>query len=62
MGLLDGQRVLVLGGTSGMGLATAELAVDEGATVVISGRDRGRLDAAIDRVSARGGARPAVIR
>ncbi|GAB2657989.1 SDR family oxidoreductase [Nocardia goodfellowii] len=38
---------LVTGGTSGMGLATARQLLDEGAHVVITGRDRDRLDAAV---------------
>jgi NAD(P)-dependent dehydrogenase (short-subunit alcohol dehydrogenase family) len=33
---LDGTRVLVLGGTSGIGMATAELAARQGATVVVA--------------------------
>lgn len=38
---------LVTGGTSGMGMATARRLLDEGAQVVITGRDRARLDAAV---------------
>ncbi|WP_216211217.1 glucose 1-dehydrogenase [Amycolatopsis aidingensis] len=37
---------LVTGGTSGMGLVTARRLLTEGARVVITGRDRARLDAA----------------
>ncbi|MGH4009052.1 MAG: SDR family NAD(P)-dependent oxidoreductase [Pseudonocardiaceae bacterium] len=37
---------LITGGTSGMGLATAQRLLSEGARVVITGRDRARLDAA----------------
>lgn len=37
---------LITGGTSGMGLATARRLLDEGASVVVTGRDRARLDAA----------------
>ena len=39
-------RVLVTGGSEGIGLAIATLAVREGAFVEIWGRDEGRLDAA----------------
>ncbi|MFH9736726.1 SDR family oxidoreductase [Streptomyces roseolus] len=35
--------VLITGGTSGMGLATARRLLDEGAHVAITGRDEGRL-------------------
>ncbi|TDD43033.1 SDR family NAD(P)-dependent oxidoreductase [Saccharopolyspora elongata] len=40
------KTVLITGGASGMGLATARRLLDEGAYVVISGRDQARLDAA----------------
>lgn len=39
-------RILIVGGSSGIGLATAALALDRGAAVVIAGRSRERLDAA----------------
>jgi NAD(P)-dependent dehydrogenase (short-subunit alcohol dehydrogenase family) len=40
---LRGQRVLVLGGSSGIGLATAKLAKDLGAEVTVTGRSEARL-------------------
>lgn len=40
------KTALVTGGTSGMGLATARRLLDEGARVVITGRDQERLDIA----------------
>jgi NAD(P)-dependent dehydrogenase (short-subunit alcohol dehydrogenase family) len=40
MGLLEGKRVLVTGGTTGLGLAIAGRFLAEGARVVITGRDR----------------------
>ncbi|HEY4332993.1 MAG TPA: SDR family oxidoreductase [Ilumatobacteraceae bacterium] len=43
---LDGAHVVVLGGSSGMGLATARMAREAGAHVTIVGRDRDRLAAA----------------
>ena len=50
---LAGRRVVVLGGTAGMGLATARLLVDEGAHVVVTGRDERRARAAIDQIAER---------
>ena len=41
-----GKRVLITGGTSGIGLATARLLVSEGALVLLTGRTKGTLDAA----------------
>ena len=52
--LLHGKSVVVVGGSSGIGLATAELAKAEGASVTIASRSAERLDAAAKRVGARG--------
>ena len=41
-----GKRVIITGGTSGIGLATARLAVAEGARVLLTGRTKKTLDAA----------------
>lgn len=43
---LQDQTVVILGGSSGIGLATARAALAEGAKVTITGRSRQRLDAA----------------
>ncbi len=43
---LKNQTVVVIGGSSGLGLATAKAAADEGAHVVITGRSRERLQSA----------------
>jgi NAD(P)-dependent dehydrogenase (short-subunit alcohol dehydrogenase family) len=50
--LLGGQTVVVIGGSSGIGLETARLARTEGADVVITGRDHARLQEAANDVGA----------
>jgi NAD(P)-dependent dehydrogenase (short-subunit alcohol dehydrogenase family) len=44
---LHGQQVLVVGGSSGIGLATAKMAVAAGAHVTIAGRSEARLELAV---------------
>ena len=46
----QGKVALVIGGSSGIGLATARRLVDEGASVVIAARDERRLVAASDEL------------
>lgn len=43
---MDKQKILIVGGSSGMGLALARRCLDEGASVVIAGRGQAKLDAA----------------
>jgi NAD(P)-dependent dehydrogenase (short-subunit alcohol dehydrogenase family) len=50
---LPGQTVVVIGGSSGMGLETARRARAEGADVIITGRDPARLRQAATEVGAR---------
>jgi NAD(P)-dependent dehydrogenase (short-subunit alcohol dehydrogenase family) len=52
MGDMNAKRVVVLGGTAGIGLATARHAADEGADVVVASRSRARVDAALDALPA----------
>ncbi len=51
-----GFKILVAGGSSGIGLATAELLDRLGAVVVVSGRDAGKLEAARARLGAKAAA------
>src|SRR4051812_22883000 len=44
---LTGERIVVLGGSSGIGLATAQAAAREGATVVIASSRQARIDEAL---------------
>jgi NAD(P)-dependent dehydrogenase (short-subunit alcohol dehydrogenase family) len=44
---LQGKRIVVLGGSSGIGLATAQAAVREGASVVIASSRKARVDEAL---------------
>ena len=49
-----GKKALVLGGTSGIGLATARLLVEGGAEVVAFGRSADKIAAAVEELSALG--------
>ncbi|MEU6994973.1 SDR family oxidoreductase [Streptomyces sp. NPDC046465] len=50
MGKYEGKNVVITGGSSGLGLATAQLLVGEGARVLITGRKQAALDAARDQL------------
>lgn len=47
---LTGQRILVIGGSSGIGLATARIAAELGASVTIASRSKDKLLAAAKRL------------
>lgn len=49
----EGKTVVVTGGNSGIGLATARLFHEEGAKVAISGRDQKTLDEAVKTIGTR---------
>lgn len=53
MGQLDGRTAIVTGGTSGIGLATAQRFAAEGAHVFVTGRRKDALDAAVAAVGPR---------
>jgi NAD(P)-dependent dehydrogenase (short-subunit alcohol dehydrogenase family) len=50
--LLIGKKVVVVGGSSGIGLSTAEMAKREGADVIIASRNVARLDAVAEKLNA----------
>ena len=47
---LQGKLTVITGGTSGIGLATAKLFVEEGAYVFITGRRQKELDEAVKAI------------
>jgi NAD(P)-dependent dehydrogenase (short-subunit alcohol dehydrogenase family) len=49
---LQHKRVVILGGTSGIGFATAKAAVSAGAQVVVTSSNRARVDAAVTSLGA----------
>lgn len=51
---LSGQTVIVIGGSAGIGLETARRARAEGARVILTGRDRDRLEQAASEIGADG--------
>jgi len=51
---LDGKVAVITGGSSGIGLATAKLFHDEGAKVIITGRNQEQLDTAANELGVTG--------
>ena len=51
--MLAGKKVVVVGGSSGIGFSTAELAKREGADVIIASRNADRLNAAAEKLGAK---------
>jgi NAD(P)-dependent dehydrogenase (short-subunit alcohol dehydrogenase family) len=56
LGKLDGQVAVITGGSSGIGLAAAQLFATEGAEVVITGRHQAGLDRAVALIGPRASA------
>jgi NAD(P)-dependent dehydrogenase (short-subunit alcohol dehydrogenase family) len=50
MNKLEGKVAVITGGNSGIGLATAQRFVADGAYVFITGRRQGELDAAVKQI------------
>lgn len=54
VGRLIDKRILVIGGTGGLGLSAAQAFVKEGAKVCVVGRDEGRVEEAVSLLGAGG--------
>jgi 3-oxoacyl-[acyl-carrier protein] reductase len=59
---LNGAKVVIAGGTKGMGLAAAECFADDGASVAVLARGQEGLDAALESLRAHGSPDPLAIR
>lgn len=49
---LEGKRILIFGGTSGLGFAVAEGLIEHGANIIVSGSNQERLDQTVQRLQA----------
>lgn len=52
---LENRKVVIIGGSAGIGLATAEMVIEASGTVIIAARGQGRLEAAAATLSNRAG-------
>lgn len=50
---LKGKKVVILGGSSGIGLATAKAAAAQGAALIIASSNQQRIDNAFERITGR---------
>lgn len=57
---LEGRRIAITGGSSGIGAATAEFLAAEGAAVVVGARREDRLTELVERISSSGGTAHAI--
>ena len=53
--MLDGKVAIITGASYGMGQTMAELFAEEGASVVLTARGRGKLDQVVEGICAKGG-------
>jgi 3-oxoacyl-[acyl-carrier protein] reductase len=60
-GPLDGKVAIVTGGSRGIGAATAGRLAEDGAAVVVSGRDHDRLQRTVRELEAHGGAARGIV-
>ncbi|MEE2705744.1 MAG: SDR family oxidoreductase [Planctomycetota bacterium] len=47
---LEGKGIVIIGGTTGLGLSAAEACAEAGASVVVVGRNRDNVDAAVGKI------------
>ena len=47
---LSGKRILIIGGSSGIGYCVAEASLESGATVIISSSNEERIKASVDKL------------
>jgi len=59
---LDGKRIVIIGGTSGIGLAVAEGAIADGAEVVVGSSQAGNVEAATRKLGNRASGAPVNVR